>query len=222
MQIDSEDEDAEADDAEEWDQDVPEEGSDEEDDADSDVYGSRPRRKAASGTRRSSRNTDKKAPTRGSRKAPRKRYDEDEDEDDGDDYEAAPATRRSTRSRKTARSNLDDEYEDDEYEDDDGDYRAKPKAKGATAKKTKGPVKRKGVRPAYGRVRPVADLDYDPGEDQSTAALRAHRDLCEKCARPPTHLMLLREKRKPGRKKKQDDEEEFVQQTGELGGWVRW
>lgn len=118
----------------------------------------------------------------------------DEDEDD-ELLIASPSVRRSTRSRKAVQRN--------NYVDSgDDDYAPTPKAKSAKKK-----AQPKASRPAYGRIRPLEDLKYDP--DPDTKALRAHRSKCEKCQRQPT----------PQLKKswKLDDEE-----TEDLGGWVQW
>ncbi|KAI0030210.1 SNF2 family N-terminal domain-containing protein [Vararia minispora EC-137] len=143
-------------------------------------------------------------------------------DDEGSPSGSAPSTpaaaRRSTRARKSARVNLDDTYvttSEESGDDGDDDYRAR-RSKGATGSGKKKTIRGKAARPAYGRVRSIADLDLDPLDDLDTAALRAHRDTCEKCSRPPTHTLL---KRKGSRKRKDDDE--FAEQVDTLGGWVR-
>jgi hypothetical protein len=88
-----------------------------------------------------------------------------------------------------------------------------------------------GVRPAYGHIRSVADLDYDPDSDEDTAALREHRNECEKCHMKPAHELLEAERKRPkakGRKRRKtsdDDLEESgdeVERITKKGGWVRW
>lgn len=129
--------------------------------------------------------------------------------------------RRSTRAKKSARTTLDDEaYEDDGEGSSEGRavIRIKPAKKAV----------RKESRPAYGRIRAVADLDYD--EDQETAILRAHRDFCEKCEGKPTHVQLRALQKNKGKKRRKSkrSEDEFEEDDNSeervtaLGGWVRW
>lgn len=71
---------------------------------------------------------------------------------------------------------------------------------------------------------------YD--SDEETAALRAHRDTCEKCGRAAAHILLSgwTRKSKKGRKKwsrSGPDADLLESSDGEatfekLGGWVRW
>lgn len=122
---------------------------------------------------------------------------DDEDDDDADPLLIATSpVRRSTRSKRAVQR---DYVEGDE---DDDDYAPTPQAKG-----TKKKAQPKASRPAYGRIRPMEDLKYDP--DPETKALRAHRSKCEKCQREPTPQLK--------KKRKIDDEE-----ADELGGWVQW
>ncbi|KAK7680573.1 hypothetical protein QCA50_016355 [Cerrena zonata] len=118
----------------------------------------------------------------------------DEEEDDDELLIASPSVRRSTRSRKAV-------VRDNYVGSDDDAYAPTPKFK--VAKKKSQP---KASRPAYGRIRPIEDLKYDP--NPGTRALRAHRSKCEKCQRQPTDQLKKR--------RKIDDEE-----TEELGGWVQ-
>ena len=138
----------------------------------------------------------------------------------GSDVELV-APRRSDRARKSVKDNLADSsaYEDDESDDEDEDEVVrKPKL----AKK---PVVRKASRPAYGHFRPIKDLGYD--EDPDTAVLRAHRDVCEKCHKKPTHILLANHRKRPknkAKRKKKDssDEEDDEEKLARKGGWVRW
>ncbi|KAI6047780.1 P-loop containing nucleoside triphosphate hydrolase protein [Pisolithus marmoratus] len=108
---------------------------------------------------------------------PTTRISDSEDELGG--YGEMIPTRRSTRARKAARSNLDDDLK--------GDVQVSS-------------------HPAYGHFRDVNDLDFDPYDDEATASLRAHRRICEKCHRGPAHE-LLRRGRKPkrGRRRRGSD-----------------
>ncbi|KAH9942923.1 SNF2 family N-terminal domain-containing protein [Amylocystis lapponica] len=134
-------------------------------------------------------------------------------EDDSDVEEVRAPVRRSTRAAKKERDNLDDAA----YADDAEDVEAKKKKI----------VRGKASRAAYGHFRLVADLDYDDRDDEETAALRAHRSVCEKCHKKPTHELLNAPKgRKKGKKSKNADEDDDLEGTVEerllaLGGWVR-
>ncbi|KAJ7107605.1 SNF2 family DNA-dependent ATPase [Mycena crocata] len=150
----------------------------------------------------------------------------DSDEDNDADGSTNAPTRRSTRSRKGFKVNLDEgAYYESEQEDDDSEgYDSASKLKG-TAKRPK-VARKKGTRPAYGHVRPVDDLDYDPNSDEETAALRVHRNVCEKCQETPAHEQLEAEKKRPkgrGRKKRDEFEEsgDEVERISKKGGWVR-
>ncbi|OSD03298.1 hypothetical protein PYCCODRAFT_1434714 [Trametes coccinea BRFM310] len=130
----------------------------------------------------------------------------------------ARPTRKSSRSRKSKRTNLDDEDYDNVI-DDGSEVPSKSKAK---AKKKI--VRGKASRPAYGHFRVVADLAYDEEDDDDDAPLRAHRDICEKCHTPPGHQQLskLAKKGKKRRKIEEDDESEDEEtRIYALGGWVR-
>jgi chromodomain-helicase-DNA-binding protein 4 len=137
-------------------------------------------------------------------------------------------TRRSTRARKSAKANLaDEEYEDEGDEEDDDSSTRRRHKRNREVKKRK-PPRAKASRPAYGTIRDVADLDYDPYSDDETLPLRAHRDECEKCRKQPVHKLLLAVKTKPkGRRRKktsddEDDEGNEEERLTALGGWVRW
>lgn len=133
--------------------------------------------------------------------------------------EIAP-TRRSTRSkRNTISYRDDDEYEDEEGNGSDAIPSAPKKKKRARAKAS---------RPAYGHFREVADLELDEQSDDETLPLRAHRDECEKCRHPPSHILLKkldrrRKKKGSGDGDEEDEEDEEERDNLEsLGGWVRW
>ncbi|KAJ7102108.1 SNF2 family DNA-dependent ATPase [Mycena belliarum] len=159
--------------------------------------------------------------------------DTDEDEDEANQSANGNnnvPTRRSGRSRKAFKVNLDEGayYESEQEDVDSGGYDSAPQPKRA-AKRGK-VARRKGVRPAYGHVRTVADLDYDANSDEDTAVLRVHRNKCEKCNDKPAHELLEEERRRPknkGRKKRKTSEDEFEESGDEVelinkkGGWVR-
>lgn len=137
-------------------------------------------------------------------------------ESEDEDEEERP-TRRSTRAtnKKVYAGNADSDFEDDLEESSDYD-------ENRSGRKQKKIIKRRGPKPAYGRIRRVEDL-YD--SDPETAALRAHRDECEKCHRAPAHILLKkRGKKKPRRRKRDDDSlsESDGDTFNKLGGWVRW
>ncbi|KAJ7042418.1 SNF2 family DNA-dependent ATPase [Mycena alexandri] len=147
-------------------------------------------------------------------------------DDDADSTHAA--TRRSTRSRKAFKINLDEgAYSESEQEGDDSeDY---PRVKSA-AKRPK-VARKRGARPAYGHVRGVEDIEYDPNSDEETAPLRVHRAACEKCHDKPAHKLLEAERKRKsrggGRRKKKTTDDEFEESGDEMeritkrGGWVR-
>ncbi|KAH8119925.1 hypothetical protein DFH11DRAFT_1557318 [Phellopilus nigrolimitatus] len=128
------------------------------------------------------------------------------------DVEHELPKRRSSRStrKKVYTINDDSEYESEEERDSSGYEDNKP------SRKAKKVIKRKGPKPAYGRIRNVEDL-YD--SDPETAPLREHRDFCEKCRKEPAHLLLKRKKRK--RRRKDEDELSETEEANRLGGWVR-
>ncbi|OBZ79352.1 Chromatin remodeling factor mit1 [Grifola frondosa] len=134
---------------------------------------------------------------------------EDEVGTDSDIVEVSQPTRKSGRVRQSARQNLDDaNYEDDTFaEESDGYMEASLKSKLIKKKKI---VRGKASRPA----------------DEETAVLRAHRHICEKCHRPPAHVLLSKPKK--GRKKKRgkSNEDDFEDDSDDetrfqaLGGWL--
>ena len=134
------------------------------------------------------------------------------------------APRRSTRSRKSARTNLADDFVDGGESDGDsyqGSPRPESRGKAGKKFKKKWPAT---ARPAYGHFRDISDLDFDHYEDEATSSLRAHRNICEKCHRRPAHKELAKVKK--GRRKTNDEEGESDDNDEEriqsLGGWVRW
>jgi chromodomain-helicase-DNA-binding protein 4 len=139
-------------------------------------------------------------------------------------------TRRSDRSRKSIRSNLADDFVDEE--DSDGDtYHDSPQRKSMAQKAAQKSKKKRSAtaRPAYGHFRDINDLDFDPYDEEATEALRAHRDICEKCHKYAAHeLLKIARKQKKGRRKSRnnDDDDEHEEDDEErlqgLGGWVRW
>ncbi|KAJ7654999.1 SNF2 family DNA-dependent ATPase [Mycena polygramma] len=147
---------------------------------------------------------------------------------EGSRTSAAPA-RRSTRARKGFKINLDQGayYESEQDDDESEGYDSAPKLK-AAVKRPKA-ARKKGARPAYGHVRGVEDLEYDPNSDEETAALRVHRNVCEKCHDVPAHEQLetLRKRKGRGRKKRKTTDDEFeesgdeVERISKRGGWVR-
>lgn len=118
--------------------------------------------------------------------------------------------RRSTRAKKRLRDNLDDNNLDDSGP-----------SKIVKKKRPRPP----GTRPAYGRVRGVADLNYD--SDEETKSLRCHRSFCERCGRPPVQqaIAALGKKKKKAKKKdtdEEDDDDDTAEKLTALGGWVQW
>ncbi|EMD41939.1 hypothetical protein CERSUDRAFT_90530 [Gelatoporia subvermispora B] len=148
-------------------------------------------------------------------------------EDDSDVVEVPLPTRKSTRTKKLVRTNLDDYWATQEGSEDSDGY-SEPATSRAKPKPTKRKIVRgKASRPAYGHFRPVADLQLDEEDDSDTAPLRAHRSNCEKCHRQPTYKLLTalaKKNKKGGRKRnKRSDEEESddEEKLTALGGWVR-
>ncbi|KAJ7487418.1 SNF2 family DNA-dependent ATPase [Mycena galericulata] len=151
----------------------------------------------------------------------------DSDEEDDADGSANVPSRRSTRTRKAFKVKLDERayYESDQEDDDSEGYDSAPRPK-----KLMKAARKKGARPAYGHVRVVADLDYDPNSDEETAPLRAHREFCEKCHEEPAHVQLERVQKRPkgkGRKKRKTSDDDLEESGDEVelitkrGGWVR-
>ncbi|KAI0068286.1 hypothetical protein BV25DRAFT_1987089 [Artomyces pyxidatus] len=217
---------------EEWDDDVPE-GDDLSDEATPAPTRRSTRTAASLGDRRRRQTTQelpfspKKIRLRSARSAAVDTDDGDEDSDESPG-EYAKATRRSTRQRKTTRVNVaDEDYEDTGSDEGSFEYKGGRSKSGQSNSKPK-IVRGRASRPAYGHVRSIVDLDYDPLDDGDTAPLRAHRDTCERCSRKPTHTLLEEEakrgKRGKGAKKKKNDEDdgdEGDDKLAALGGWVR-
>lgn len=141
--------------------------------------------------------------------------DDEEEDDAGSSRQPTPApSRRSTRAAKRVRGNLDD---DDFIDDDDDDDEGPSRGKSRTIKKKPAPKK---VIRGYGIVH-----DHPNAFSEELGAM-AHRRLCEKCRREPTHKLL--QKVKKGRPKKRKTEDDFeddgddYDRTAALGGWVRW
>ncbi|KAF8846211.1 hypothetical protein BDN67DRAFT_918420 [Paxillus ammoniavirescens] len=137
-------------------------------------------------------------------------------------------TRRSGRSRKGVRSNLADDFVDEEEFDSDT-YHDSPQRKSMARKAAQKPKEKRSAtaRPAYGHFRDINDLDFDPYDEEATEALRAHRDICEKCHKYAAHELLktARKQKKGRRKSRNDDDDEHEEDDEErlqgLGGWVR-
>lgn len=138
----------------------------------------------------------------------------DEDEDEDEDEESFPAPqpdglRRSTRSAKQARDNLDD----DDFIDD-GEYASR--AKTNHPKKRAEPKKR--IR-GYGVVHEGPQAFFD---DFGTTT--AHRAKCEKCQREPTQKLLAKHKGKKRKSRKTsddfEDDDDDESRLASLGGWV--
>lgn len=154
--------------------------------------------------------------------------DSDQEPTDSDEAEPRRPIRRSTRSKKGVKVNLDAEtYSDNlESEGETSDNYSSRELSKAKSKKPKKVVRRKAARPAYGHFRSVADLSDDFSDDEN----REHRDICEKCHRVPAHTLLEALKKKSkvqGKKKRKTSDDEFEVRDDEesftaLGGWVRW
>ncbi|EAU92718.2 SHREC complex subunit Mit1 [Coprinopsis cinerea okayama7 len=140
---------------------------------------------------------------------------------DSDDDSSRPSRRRSARQKATVKVNLDSDYEEDEEGDDYSEY--------SYAKPSKGKkVAAKVPIPSYGHIRKVQDLKYDPyPDDEDNIALRAHRNICEKCHLRPAHILLrnLNKSKGKGKKRKRSPEDDFEMSDSErfnnLGGWVQ-
>ncbi|KAG7450689.1 uncharacterized protein BT62DRAFT_985010 [Guyanagaster necrorhizus] len=152
-----------------------------------------------------------------------------ESEDEDDAGSAAPR-RRSTRNRKPMKIDIDEYSGASSDGGDSDDYATSRKAKAKNSTKKKKSRHGSASRPTYGFFRPVADINYDPFSDDESSALRAHRSVCEKCHRGPTHVLQAaaqKKKKGKGRRKKTSDDElepdstDEVERLGELGGWVR-
>jgi len=116
-------------------------------------------------------------------------------------------------------------HDDDEYEDEEPNGNGYDDARSVPKKKR---ARTKASRPAYGHFREVADLELDDQSDDETLPLRAHRDGCEKCHHPPSHILLKKLDRRRKRKgssnsdEEDDEDEEERDNLESLGGWVRW
>jgi chromodomain-helicase-DNA-binding protein 4 len=127
-------------------------------------------------------------------------------------------TRRSARSTRNTKSYRDDdEYEEEGLDESDGAPSA-PKKKRARTKAS---------RPAYGHFREIADLELDDQSDDETLPLRAHRGECEKCQRPPSHILMKkldrqRKNKRSSESNEEDEDEDERDRLETLGGWVRW
>ncbi|KAG9001163.1 hypothetical protein FRB93_012245 [Tulasnella sp. JGI-2019a] len=119
------------------------------------------------------------------------------------------------------------EETDEDYDmlNSDDEYVDRPLS---TKKGPKAPRIRRAARPEYGFVRSTDDLDDSDSEGNP---LMAHRNTCEKCLRPPAHIIMVKVKRK-GQKGKQkrkgrgsdadlQESDDEVTATGKLGGWLR-
>ena len=157
--------------------------------------------------------------------------DSDQEHSDIDDSDRRPI-RRSTRSKKGVKVNLDAEtYSDDqESEGETSDDYDSRKLSRLQSKKRKKAVRPKAARPTYGHFRNVADLDYDYSDDENMP-IGEHRDICEKCHRGPAHNLieaLAKKSKGKGKKKRKTPDDEFEDSNDEeerftaLGGWVRW
>lgn len=142
------------------------------------------------------------------------------------------STRRSTRNSRRNRKDLKDLDSDADTDGADlsyGDDDAYTSQKSYPKIKLKKPIRKRESRTAYGHFRSVADLDYDSHSDEEIAIMWKHRDICEKCHRPPAHKLLQAlSKRVRGRSKKKKAGDEFEESGDEeerlasLGGWLRW
>ncbi|KLO20752.1 hypothetical protein SCHPADRAFT_816295 [Schizopora paradoxa] len=134
-----------------------------------------------------------------------------------DESDSEPRIQRRSGRNRGAGVRYDEDYQEDELDESDGS-----RIVATSHKKAKKKIKKRGPKPAYGTIRDVEDLD---NSDDESAPLRAHRDFCEKCKEPPSHILMVQAKRKRGRKKAKRDEDEDEESDGEraskLGGWVR-
>ncbi|KIY63755.1 hypothetical protein CYLTODRAFT_425826 [Cylindrobasidium torrendii FP15055 ss-10] len=195
--------------------------------------------------RRQTRNGRAKLPFSPRKTRSRKIYTEDSDADSDNDASSATSSVIAPRRAKRKAARRDDDYddeeeddamdedEDEEMDDDDEEYGMSSRR----SQKKKPKKKRRSnpaARPMYGRVRPIDELDYDSGYE-NTAPLRAHRRVCEKCGYGPAHELLAAEagkkkKKKKGKgkaKRRGDDDDDLMDSDEErkrlenLGGWVQ-
>jgi hypothetical protein len=120
---------------------------------------------------------------------------------------------------------MDHDYEDGESDSFSDEY-VSPIRDSRSKGKINIPKRGKASRAAYGHIRSIADLEYDELEN---GPLSAHRHMCERCQREPTHVLLEQQrkltKRRQVKRKHKDDFEEDSDNEGKLaslGGWVRW
>lgn len=144
---------------------------------------------------------------------------------DDEDHEMAESSDSSRRPRQSGRTRRQTKkvIEIDDDEDGEEDDRSYAPSK---SKKNKRSREQKAVRPVYGVIRKVGDLDDE--SDDEVLTLRAHRDLCDSCKLPMTQPLLDKLRKKPKkakRKRTNDSDDEFEEDEEErllrLGGWVR-
>ncbi|TDL28199.1 hypothetical protein BD410DRAFT_739739 [Rickenella mellea] len=202
--------------------------SSDEDDDESDGYNGRvakPRRKVVKHPTKKKPSRDlpfspKKTRSATGSKVSRVVYDVDDSDEGAQSDRDTGVTERVTRSRAGAKRPVyvdEDEYAEQSSEPEEIEEK-KP------AKKKSRP---KASRPAYGRVRAVADLtDFEDDPEP----LRVHRHNCEKCHKEPAFRLLnkLFSRKNKGKSKvrsKKNDEfeisEDEQQSLEGLGGWVR-
>lgn len=127
-------------------------------------------------------------------------------------HASSHSLRRSTRTAKRSRHNLDDE----DFIDDGDEASPEPRVSKGTKK-----TSAKKIQRGYGIVHDHPDAFHEePG-------VTAHRKKCEKCRREPTQKLL--KKMKAGRKRASrrtsdgfEDDEDDYDRIAALGGWVRW
>lgn len=214
-------------------EDVP----DSEDDGDtsdedmSDEYGRHPKKKSSRATKKHIKNVPF-SPRRTRAKKGFAAADLDVVDEDSDDIEEVAPTRKSSRSTKNSKAKY---RETDDYMevDSDGNMATGDEdevlASFRKAKPKKKPSHRTSSRPAYGHFRSIHDLEEDDFSDSETAALRAHRAICEKCHRLPANELInaaSKKKLKGGKRRKDEDLDDFdgdeMEMFRNLGGWVRW
>ena len=87
---------------------------------------------------------------------------------------------------------------------------------------------RKSVKPAYGHIHDISDVEYEA--DDEFGCLRRHHNICGKCHEGPARDLLRKYSKRPNgkssRKKATRDEleetEDEAERLNSLGGWVRW
>jgi len=115
----------------------------------------------------------------------------------------------------------------DVEEDEEDDFEDSIQPRDSSQTKKKKVVRKRLSRPAYGNIRPIADLsDYE--SDDEDALLHAHRPACEKCQQLAAHDLLNKMYNRGQKKKRTRQLDEFEESDDEearlqgLGGWVRW